>query len=164
MKKALQRSAFVLRLSSFVPMITITSANDDNVDLLEALLHAAGGRAAVDGLRAARERYDLLRSDSFWLLMARVDGQPAGLAAVARLPKADARVGFLFVDELWVLPAYQRQGVATALLRHVIALASDLGLAGVRLLVRPENEAARRLYRALGFDESATVFCERKGE
>jgi ribosomal protein S18 acetylase RimI-like enzyme len=142
-------------------MITVTAVNRDNTALLEALLLAEGGAAAVEGLRAARERYDLLRSDSFWLLAARVDGQPAGLAAVARLPKADARVGFLFVDELWVLPAYRRQGVASALLRHIIALASDLGLAGVRLLVRPENEAARRLYRALGFGESATVLCER---
>ena len=62
-----------------------------------------------------------------------------------------------------MLPAYRRQGVATALLGRVVALAGELGLAGVRLLVRPENEAARGLYRSLGFDESATVLCQRAG-
>jgi aminoglycoside 3-N-acetyltransferase I len=138
--------------------LSIVRVTGAEAPLLEAFLHAEGGEAAVAGLRAARARYDLLASDSFWLLLARVDGEPAGLAAVARLPKADARAGFLFVDELNVLPEFRRRGVATALLRHTLAFAAELGLAGVRLLVRPENEAARQLYRSLGFDESATVF------
>src|SRR5687768_17945397 len=115
--------------------------------LLEAFLRAEGGDAAVDGYRASRARFDLLNSDSFWLLLATIDHQPAGLAAVARLPKTDARVGFLFVDELSVLPEFRRRGVATALLEHTFALANELGLAGVRLLTRPDNEAARRLYQ-----------------
>jgi ribosomal protein S18 acetylase RimI-like enzyme len=142
------------------PGISITALTPATAALAEAFLQAQAGPAAVAGLRASRAIYDLLASDSFWLLLARVGDQPAGLAAVARLPKADARGGFLFVDELTVLPAYRRLGVATALLRHVKALAAELGLAGVRLLVRPENEAARRLYRRLGFDESATLLCE----
>ena len=58
-----------------------------------------------------------------WIEMkAEVEGQPAGLAAAARLPKADARGGFLFVDELMVLPAYRRQGVARALLEYIMHL------------------------------------------
>jgi ribosomal protein S18 acetylase RimI-like enzyme len=130
--------------------------------LLEAFLLAEGGEAAVAGLRTARARHDLLAADTFWLLLAVVDEQPAGLAAVALVPKADARGGFLFVDELAVLPAYRRRGVATALLRQVIDTAAALGLAGVRLLVRPENAAARRLYTALGFDEHATLLCQRR--
>lgn len=141
--------------------LTLTRLTLSDVVTLEAFLRAAQGEAGVAGLRAARARYDPLASDSFWLILAALDGEAAGLAAVARLPKADARVGFLFVDELVVLPAYRRQGVGTALLRHVLALAGDLGLAGVRLLARPDNEAARRLYRAAGFDESATFFCQR---
>ena len=142
-------------------MITTTRVTTDDASRLEAYLRAEGGADAVAGLRASRQRFDLLESDSCWLLLAEVEGQPAGLAAAARLPKADARAGFLFVDELNVLPAYRRQGVARALLRHVIALADELGLAGVRLLVRPENEAARRLYRSLGFEEHATLFGQR---
>jgi ribosomal protein S18 acetylase RimI-like enzyme len=56
-----------------------------------------------------------------------------------------------------VLPAYRRQGVATALPGRVVALAGELGLAGVR----PENKAAQRLYASLGFDEHATLMCQR---
>jgi ribosomal protein S18 acetylase RimI-like enzyme len=140
--------------------ISILRLTPHDAALLEAFLLADGGEAAVAGLRAARARHDLLAADTFWLLLAVVDGQPAGLAAVARVPKADARGGFLFVDELTVLPAYRHQGVATALLRQVIDTAAALGLAGVRLLVRPENAAARRLYAALGFDEHATLLCQ----
>ncbi len=139
--------------------LSITRLTAASANALEAFLRAEGGEAAVVELRAARVGYELLESDSFWLLLAAVEGAGAGLAAVARVPKTDARVGFLFVDELRVLPAYRRQGVATALLKHVVALAEERGLAGVRLLVRPENEAARALYRRLGFDESATLFC-----
>lgn len=142
-------------------MITIHRVTPGNASRLEAYLRAEGGPDAVAGLRASRQRFDLLASDSFWLLLAEVDGQPAGLAAAARLPKADARAGFLFVDELSVLPAFRRRGVARALLEHVLALVDELGLAGVRLLVRPENEAALRLYRSLGFEESATIFGQR---
>jgi ribosomal protein S18 acetylase RimI-like enzyme len=142
-------------------MITITRVTAGQDERLAAYLRAEGGADAVAGLRLSRQRFDLLSSDSFWLLLAEVEAQPAGLAAAARLPKADARAGFLFVDELSVLPAYRRQGVARALLEHLIALADELGLAGVRLLARPENEAARRLYRSLGFEEQATIFGQR---
>ena len=34
--------------------------------------------------------------------------------------------------------------------------------AGLRLLVRPQNEAARALYRKAGFSESETIFCEKR--
>ena len=141
---------------------TLVRITQDKAALLESFLRAQGGDAAVEGLRVSRETYDLLASDSFWLVMALVDGEPAGLATVARLPKADARVGFLFVDELMVLPRFRRRGVARALLGHVIEMAVEMGLAGVRLLVRPENEAARALYRSAVFGESGTIFCERR--
>lgn len=143
-------------------MTTVIRITSGNFTLVEDYLQAEGGDEAVAGLRRSRAVYDLLASDSFWLLLAQVDTQPAGLAAVARLPKVDARAGYLFVDELSVLPVFRRQGVARALLRHTLSLAATLGLAGVRLLVRPENEAARRLYQALGFDESATLFCQHR--
>jgi ribosomal protein S18 acetylase RimI-like enzyme len=61
-----------------------------------------------------------------------------------------------------VLPEFRRRGVARALLARVEQLARELGLAGVRLLVRPENEAARRLYAALGYQMSASTFCEKR--
>lgn len=115
------------------------------------------------GLHRALAASDPLSGDGVWVLLARVDGQPAGYALACRIPKLDHRLGFLFVDELYVLRSRRRQGVATALVRHVQALAQELGLAGVRLLVRPENAPARRLYRGLGFVEHSTCFCEWRG-
>jgi len=112
------------------------------------------------GLRRSLSTYDFLSSDSAWLLLARVKGEPAGYALVVRIPKADARAGFLFVDELYVLPSCRRQGVGRSLVTQAQALASALGLAGVRLLVRLENRAARALFRQAGFSEEPAVFCE----
>ena len=143
-----------------MPTIHIEHITPERAELFEAYLRQASGEETVEELNAARAGYDLLASDSFWLLLALVDGKPAGLAAVARVPKTDARVGFLFVDELGVLPEFRRQGVAAALLAHIDGLARRLGLAGVRLLVRPENEAARRVYQQAGFSEQPVIFCQ----
>jgi ribosomal protein S18 acetylase RimI-like enzyme len=140
------------------------------------------------GLRDALGVYDFLNSDTCFLLLARVygaplaprpspvdrlpgeaaaqaklanaNGAPAGYLLAVRIPKADARVGFLFVDEVYVLPAYRRMGVARALLERVQTLSVERGLAGVRLLVREENLGARWLYQGCGFVEHSTLFCE----
>ncbi|MGB9593262.1 MAG: GNAT family N-acetyltransferase [Anaerolineae bacterium] len=105
---------------------------------------------------------DFLGRDGFWVLLARAKGEAAGFAHVCLIPKADVRWGFLFVDELFVHPAHRRKGVATALLERAVAMSGELGLAGVRLLVRPENAAARALYRKAGFQESPTLLCQRE--
>lgn len=140
--------------------ITVESAtvlNWDDVLTLWAASEAERGRTAE--LCAAE---DFLAGDEFWVLLARVDGEPAGFAHVCRIPKADARRGFLFVDELFVHPMYRRKGVATALLNRVMEMSAELGLAGVRLLVRPENAAARALYRKAGYEEHPSILCQRQ--
>ncbi|MBI3731926.1 MAG: GNAT family N-acetyltransferase [Chloroflexi bacterium] len=147
---------------------TITPVGPTDLSAFIALMNAIGGEEsppnpdAGRGVMIALARYDFTRSDSCSMLMARVAGTPAGYAAVAHVPKADARTGFLFVDELYVLRAFRRRGVARALLQRIKALARERGLAGVRLLVRPENDAARRLYREDGFSEQATLLCEKR--
>ncbi|MGB9724294.1 MAG: GNAT family N-acetyltransferase [Chloroflexia bacterium] len=115
---------------------------------------------AEAGLRRSLEAWDWTRSESCFLFLALVGGEAAGYALAVRIPKADERTGFLFIDELYVLPAFRRRGVARALLRRFQALAGELGLAGVRLLVRPENTPARKLYRTLGLVEHETIFGE----
>lgn len=139
-------------------------------EVLRSFFRAVGAAEAPDdpeapdraeaGLLRSLQASSWLHSDHHWLFLARREGRPAGYALAVRIPKADERLGFLFVDELYVLPAYRRRGVGRALLVEIQALARRLGLAGVRLLVRPGNRPARRLYRAAGFRESAAVFCE----
>ena len=148
-------------------MIALSAVKSDNIADLVTLLRAiasdespeaplAADKAEAD-LAASRAAFDWTRSDSSWILLAYVEGEPAGYAVICRIPKADERAGFLFVDALHVLRAYRRRGVARALLARVDDWARELGLHGVRLLVRPNNEPARSLYRQTGFEEYETI-------
>jgi ribosomal protein S18 acetylase RimI-like enzyme len=105
--------------------------------------------------------FDYLASDSFWIFASEADGRYVGYAAAARIPKADARIGFLYIDELHVLSGYRRQGHATRLLEMAVTHAMNLRLGGVRLLVDPENAPARQLYKKLGLIERTLILCER---
>jgi [ribosomal protein S18]-alanine N-acetyltransferase len=55
------------------------------------------------------------------------------------------------INNLGVLPAYRRGGVATALLRHVLREGTSLGATRATLEVRRSNEPARLLYERFGF-------------
>ena len=86
------------------------------------------------------------------LTLAFVDDAPAGFAMV-RSVADEAELLLLAVD-----PAFRRRGVATALLRAVIADAAAAGVADLHLEVRAGNEAVT-LYMAQGF----TKVGERRG-
>lgn len=118
--------------------------------------------AAVLGFDDALARFDFLRSNSFWLLIAFYQGKPAGWLSAARIPKGDARASFIFVDELWVLQACRRKGLATALLNEITSIARENGAHGIRLIAMPDNEAALAFYRRAGFNLEDSVFCEKK--
>lgn len=152
--------------------VSVTRVGRDDLPIFISLMRAlesdarprdkgAAGRAARSVYQSI-QRFDFTQSEACWMLLARVAGMPVGYASLVRIPKADARGGYLFVDELVVLEGFRRAGVASALLAHIEDEARSQGLAGVRLLVRPHNEAARALYRKAGFDESETVFCEKR--
>jgi len=148
--------------------IHIVRADKHHLDNLPALLERieaedhpnepATAQAAPVGFRASLQHLPSLPSDWAWALIAYVDNAPAGLAVLARVPKLDARRGFLYLDELHVLESYRRCGVGTALLEGSFALAEELGLCGVRLLTRVDNEPARRLYEAAGFEGQESIF------
>jgi ribosomal-protein-alanine N-acetyltransferase len=57
----------------------------------------------------------------------------------------------LHINNLAVLPAYRRQGVATALLSHVLREGAGQGVLRATLEVRTSNDAARQLYEQFGF-------------
>jgi ribosomal protein S18 acetylase RimI-like enzyme len=58
----------------------------------------------------------------------------------------------LKVQGLAIAPAYQRQGIARALMRAAIAEAKRQGVLRLRLRVLATNEPALRLYRSIGFE------------
>jgi ribosomal-protein-alanine N-acetyltransferase len=62
----------------------------------------------------------------------------------------EAHINTLAVEE-----SMRRQGIATALLEHVLADAARAGATQATLEVRRSNAAALRLYERLGFDVAA---------
>jgi ribosomal protein S18 acetylase RimI-like enzyme len=147
--------------------ITIVRATGEHREALEALVarieaedrpeDPEAAAHAPRGMAESLSRYDALASDSVWFLLAYSDDRAAGLAVLTRVPKLDGRVGFLYLDELHVLAEHRRRGIGTALIGSAVDLARELGLTGIRLLTRPDNEAARALYESLGFHASETL-------
>ncbi len=77
--------------------------------------------------------------------LALIDGRAVGYVIYWLLPRE------IDIHNLAVAPAYRRRGIGRALLQAVIADARRQKLARVTLEVRKSNEAAQRLYQALGF-------------
>jgi ribosomal-protein-alanine N-acetyltransferase len=84
-------------------------------------------------------------------LVARVEARIAGYS-IACLTRHGAEIASLAVR-----PRYRERGVATALLKATIRKLRRSGAAAVWLMVRPDNEAAIRLYRKLGFVRAGAV-------
>jgi len=93
------------------------------------------------------------------MYLAELENRGVSFCFLALTPD-DLAVGFcsfwkvvdeLHINNLAVLPAFRRAGVATALLTYVLAEGSRLGARRATLEVRRSNEAARRLYERFGF-------------
>jgi ribosomal protein S18 acetylase RimI-like enzyme len=81
------------------------------------------------------------------------DGSPAGSLWLA---ERDAQTGReLFVYELWIDPDHRRNGVGRAAMEFAEEEARRRGLTRVTLNVFGGNDAARGLYRSLGYREAA---------
>jgi ribosomal protein S18 acetylase RimI-like enzyme len=94
---------------------------------------------------AQRSQYRQAYPDSVDRLVL-VDGEVAGRCWT------DPGAGDLRLLDLAIRPAFQRRGVASAVLRHLLIEADRVG-AGVTLSVWHDNAAARSLYAGLGFVE-----------
>ena len=96
--------------------------------------------------------------------VAEADGQPVGQLMLT-YEWSDWRNGvFWWIQSVYVEPGHRRQGVFSALYRHVAALArAGDGVCGIRLYVDRANREARAVYAHLGlhptnYDVMETVF------
>ncbi|HET7306212.1 MAG TPA: ribosomal protein S18-alanine N-acetyltransferase [Gammaproteobacteria bacterium] len=74
--------------------------------------------------------------------------------------------GEAHILNLCVDPRRQRRGYGRTIMEHLITLAIEQGAARMWLEVRPSNDAARRLYKSLGFKQAGrrrAYYPEEKG-
>jgi ribosomal protein S18 acetylase RimI-like enzyme len=79
------------------------------------------------------------------------EGVPVGLANLG------VRGDCGWIGGIGVVPAARRRGLARALMEAVLDAARERGLSEIRLEVLEQNEAAYRLYDALGFETTRWV-------
>jgi GNAT superfamily N-acetyltransferase len=94
------------------------------------------------------------------IFMAEADGVMAGfVCVVAAMPPGapDDPATHAWVHDLFVLPAYRRRGLATALLSAAETFVRSLGAREMRLGVIDRNAGARALYARAGFRDYVRV-------
>ncbi len=86
------------------------------------------------------------------LLLALVDGEPAGCVGMRALPEAD-HVNACEMKRLFVRRAFRRFGLGRLLAQALMDLATQAGHSSMLLDTLDDMEAARGLYVSLGFVE-----------
>ncbi len=86
------------------------------------------------------------------LLVALIDGQPAGCGALRALPDADYP-NACEMKRLFVRRAFRRFGLGRLLAQQLLDLATRAGYSTLLLDTLDDMEAARGLYASLGFEE-----------
>ena len=131
------RRALPSDLETIIDFNLRLAAESEGVDLDPARLRR--GVAAVLG-DESRALYFLAESR----------GGPVGQLALT-YEWSDWRNGtFWWLQNVYVLPEHRQRGVLRALYEHVLGLASERGVCGVRLYVEEHNRSAQEVYRRLG--------------
>ena len=111
--------------------------------------------------RSANSLKTFLGNPANYLLLAEAGGEVGGFLTAYRLERADREASQMFVYEVGVAEAWRDQGLATALVDEVMALARAEGMFEAFVLTSHGNEPARRLYTRTGGrveDDSAMLF------
>src|SRR5215204_180845 len=109
------------------------------------------GLASLD--RGADERtLDILERET--VFVAEIEGSPAGYVALER------RELTVRVDQLFVSPEHEAQGVGRQLLEFAEGYAIWQGAASLQVVVEPGDERAVTFYRGRGFTEASEDLLE----
>jgi [ribosomal protein S18]-alanine N-acetyltransferase len=120
--------------------------------------HAAAG--AEERVKAAERLFDdpvdleatrrFLADEANHLLIAYVDGEPAGFVSGTELTHPDQAVPELFLNELAVDDAFRGRGIGRELVARLWELAQTRGCRGMWVLTDDGNPAGLRVYAAAG--------------
>jgi len=127
---------------------------DSVAPLFDAYRRFYGQAQDLERARAfLRER---LANDESIVLLAQLNGRPAGFTQLYPM-FSSVRAARLFVlNDLYVDTNARRAGVGRALLDAAAAFARAEGACGLMLETGRDNDAARALYRAAGWNEDAS--------
>lgn len=127
-----------------------------DADALLSLLDAyandpMGGGASLSPDVKARLPGDLAARETCLVLLARLDGVPAGTAVCFEGYSTFAAAPLLNLHDFVVAPAFRGKGIARALLERVVHEARHRGCCKVTLEVLANNHRARGIYERAGF-------------
>jgi GNAT superfamily N-acetyltransferase len=114
-----------------------------------------------------RRRVHAQERGGFVCLVARLDGTPAGFVGISILEDADPDAliesrGCAKVHDLFVEEAFQRRGVARALMTTLEREARTSGVPGIVLETGTSDyfAPARALYRSIGYVDEGAIYLE----
>lgn len=122
------------------------------------------GRARPQADAEAMVRRALAESEGSRFAIARVDGQPAGIACFGVLRPGHLLSGVLYLKDLFVAAPLRGQGVGRALLGWLAAHALQNGYGRIDFTTEAGNQSAQRFYEALGAVRQPKVFYRVEGE
>ncbi|MEO8521991.1 MAG: AAC(3)-I family aminoglycoside N-acetyltransferase [Acidobacteriota bacterium] len=144
-------------------MTSIRRLTPDDVPLMREML-AALGRAFgdVETYTAAQPTAAylarLLGRDDFFAIAAVNDGAVVGGIAAYELQKFEQERREIYIYDLAVAEEHRRQGIATALIRDLQAIAADRGAYVIFVQADPGDAPAIALYTKLGTREDVLHF------
>ena len=134
--------------------LRIRPATADDVPVILRFLQRM---AELDGRPTALQNTpEMIRDAMFgeapqaFVLLADVDGDPVGFASYFRTYSTFLGRPGIWLDDLYVEAAARRQGIGTALLRHIARLAVAAGCGRIEWTVGVHNERAIDFYRQHG--------------
>jgi len=111
--------------------------------------------------------YEALDNKNLYVFAAQAADKFVGWISIVYIPKISRAngKGHLFIDELWVSPAFRQKGIANALMAQADMLSKE-NVLGLRLYVNRNNEEAISLYQKFGyeFQFDTALFMEKEWE
>ena len=128
-------------------VIEVTQYSDSVLEAINGLLPQLS-KSAVPLSKA--DLIAIIQSEASHLLMAEHDGQFCGslTLAVFKIPTGTRA----WIEDVVVNEDARRKGVGRLLSEHALGLATQRGAKTVDLTSRPSREAAKALYKKLGFE------------
>ena len=138
--------------------LSISRAGPADLDALAALFDAYRQfyEQPSDLPRARQWLRERLRFGESMVLVAKRGGIAVGFTQLYPMFSSVRTARTWILNDLFVDSAARRGGVARALLDAAAAFARENGAAGISLETTRDNDAARALYRAAGWNEDAT--------